>query len=312
MGGQISAESRPSLGTTFRFTILTQESKLAYQPFVYLNNPELEGKRILVVDDNLTYAGILQSQLQHWKFNPQVATSGAEALALLKEQPQCCEVIIMDMHMPAMDGVQLARAVKAQHPHLALLLLSSLGNDIPNEDKDLFYSILNKPVKQLQLHKQLVNCLKHTKREERQEPTQKKLSTSFAVHYPLQILIAEDYPINQLFAKKVLSKLGYSANLAETGVQVLEALQHKKYDVILMDVQMPEMDGLEATRLIRARENHQPYIIATTANALPEDQQECLNAGMDDYISKPIDLDELIKVLQNAAVLIRDRIPQQV
>ena len=312
MGGEISAESQPGRGTTFRFNIFTQESQLAFQPFLYLNNPELEGKRILVVDDNATNAGILQSQLRHWKFNALVASSGAEALAVLNDQPYCCEVVIMDMHMPAMDGVQLARAVKDQYPHLALMLLSSLGNDIPNQDKDLFHSILNKPIKQLQLHKQLVNCLKQIKREERQEPTQKKLSTSFAVHYPLQILIAEDYPINQLFAKKVLSKLGYSANLAETGVQVLEALQHKKYDVILMDVQMPEMDGLEATRLIRARENHQPYIIATTANALPEDQQECLNAGMDDYISKPIDLDELIKVLQNAAVLIRDREPQHV
>jgi len=310
MGGDILVESRPGLGTTFRFTILTQESTLAYQSYVYLNSAELEGKTILVVDDNATNRSILKGQLHLWKFTTLLAASAQEALDLLRNQAEC-DVVITDMHMPEMDGLQLAHILKKEYPKLPLILLSSLGSDLPNRDKELFHTILTKPVKQLQLQKQIVNCLKQIKKEERQEPTQKKLSTTFAVHYPLQILIAEDYPINQLFAKKVLAKLGYTANLAETGVQVLEALQQKDYDVILMDVQMPEMDGLEATRLIRARDSHQPYIIATTANALPEDEQECLNAGMDEYISKPIDLDELIKVLQNAAVLNREKLVQE-
>jgi len=310
MGGDIQVESRSGLGTIFRFTILTQESTLAYQSYVYLNAAELEGKCILVVDDNATNRSILRGQLHLWKFTTLLAGSAQEALHLLNSG-MTCDVVVTDMQMPEMDGVQLAQNLKKQYPKLPLILLSSLGYDLPNRDKELFHSILIKPVKQLQLQKQIVNCLKQIKKEERQEPAQKKLSTTFAIHYPLEILIAEDYPINQLFAKKVLAKLGYSANLAETGVQVLEALQVKDYDVILMDVQMPEMDGLEATRLIRARNSHQPYIIATTANALPEDQQECLKAGMDDYISKPIDLDELIKVLQNAAVLNREKQTQE-
>ncbi|WP_187263980.1 hybrid sensor histidine kinase/response regulator [Pontibacter beigongshangensis] len=300
MGGSIGLESEPGKGTTFRFSMLAQPSTQAYQAYVHLNAAELKGKRILVVDDNTTNRGILKTQLTQWRFVPTLAKSAQEALELLKSQP--FDIVISDMHMPEADGVALAQKIKKWHPQLPILLLSSIGDSIAAPHKKLFCCSLTKPVKHQQLYKQLVSCLKNQERTEKQETEKKKFSEHFAENYPLQILVAEDYPINQLLAQMVLEKLGYTADLAENGLQVLEALSRKSYDVVLMDVQMPEMDGLEATREIRQQEDGpQPYIIATTANAMKEDVQTCFTAGMNDYISKPIDLEELLKSLEKAA-----------
>ena len=306
MGGTISAESQPGVGTTFRFTILTQESGLTYESYVHCNTAELAGSRILVVDDNATNRQILQKQLTYWNYNPVLVESGQEALDLLSNQ--AFDLVITDMHMPGMNGLELAQTIRQQNSRLPLMLLSSIGQDIERKHRGLFGSVLTKPVRQMQLQKEITNCLKQVQKVEQPVPEEKKLSDSFADLHPLRILIAEDYPVNQLFAQMVLERLGYDVELAENGRQAVEALQATRYDVILMDVQMPEMDGLDATRSIREMGGWQPYIIATTASALKEDEQACLQAGMNDYISKPIDLDELMQVLVRASVKVREKL----
>jgi CheY-like chemotaxis protein len=134
-----------------------------------------------------------------------------------------------------------------------------------------------------------------------------KLSQAFSQQYPLNILIAEDNPINQKWTTKILSKLGYKTHLAENGKEVLEVVSNEQYDVILMDVQMPEMDGLEATRMIRLCLQTQPVIVAMTANVLHGDRQACMQAGMDDYISKPVELNELVNMLEKWALQIKEK-----
>jgi len=298
MGGEIEAHSTLGVGTTFRFTLLTQKSTADNKTEEYRATAELAGKRILVVEDNATHRDILQAQLQQWQFTVLTTTSGQQALEML--QIQHYDLVITDMQMPGMDGVQLAQQIKQRNPSLPLMLLNSLNNELPDKNKSLFDNILTKPVKQQQLYRQTINCLKQEQQQVKQEPEVHKLVNSFARQHPLNILVAEDYPINQTFARMVLGKLGYTPELAENGRQVLEAVSRKNYDVILMDVQMPEMDGLEATRIIRTQAARQPYIVATTASAMKEDEQACMDAGMDDYISKPIHLDQLLKVLKKA------------
>jgi CheY-like chemotaxis protein len=303
MGGRMEVEGRPGIGTTFRFTILTQAGAPVQSEVEDGPTADLAGKTILVVEDNTTLLGLLQNQLTQWQFRVLAAATAPEALQLL--QAQRCDLVLTDRHLPGMNGIELAQRLKPQYPGLPLILLNSFGNELHGQAKDLFWGIVPKPLKLLQLHQQIKDGLQQAIPAAAPAPACKKLSGQFADQYPLQILIAEDYPINQLFAKMVLTKLGYNADLAENGLQVLEATDRKTYDVILMDVQMPEMDGLEATRLLRLRAGQQPYIIATTASAMTEDEQACLNAGMDDYISKPIDMDELVGALQKAALLVQ-------
>ncbi|QCR21578.1 response regulator [Pontibacter sp. SGAir0037] len=300
MQGTIVAESVVGQGTVFRFTILAQA---ATAPALNVKHDlaELAGKHILVVDDNQTNRKILESQLLQWGLLPCISSSGKEALYLLEQQP--FDMLITDMHMPELNGLALTELLKVKYPELPVLLLNSIGYEIESEHKHLFSGILNKPVKQQALQREMVKSLRHEPQEQEPQTDKRKLTEDFANKYPMTILIAEDYPINQMFAQMVLSDLGYEADLVENGVEVLQALQQKDYQVILMDVQMPEMDGLEATRIIRREHAFQPYIIATTANAMREDQQACLAAGMDDYIPKPIDIDELLLALQKAATV---------
>ncbi|RDC63992.1 response regulator [Adhaeribacter pallidiroseus] len=308
MGGAISAISQPGQGATFRFTILTKESHRVNQPYTGHNSVDLQGRRILIVDDNATNRSILQKQLSYWQFVPVLTESGEEALEQLRTQ--LFDLVITDMHMPGMDGLELAQLIKKQYPHMPLMLLSSIGNDSEAKATGLFRSVLTKPVRQRQLRQEITNSLQPEQKEEKSQKTENKLVSNFADQHPLRILIAEDNPINQMFAQMALERLGYQPELAENGRLVLAALQTTSYNTILMDIQMPEMDGLEATRIIRSKGEsawEQPYIIATTANAMKEDEQACLHAGMNAYISKPIDVDELMKALRKAAAIVRQR-----
>lgn len=302
MGGNISAESRLGQGTTFRFTILTSAAIGSVKNYVHCNVKELAGKRILIVDDNETNRYILNSQLLQWNFVPTVAASGGEALQLLSGLDEF-DLVITDMKMPEMNGVELATAIKKDYPALPIFLLSSIGDERQMQYPLLFSSILSKPLKQQQLCKAIVMQFKQAvSREVDDSPLQKqKLSVDFAERFPMQILVAEDNPVNQLLAVMVLKKLGYDPHTAINGVKVLEAVIAQQYDLILMDVQMPEMDGLDATRLIRQQLAVQPVIIAATANAMHEDRETCMDAGMDDYISKPLELETLVQLLEKWA-----------
>ena len=301
MGGTIGVNSELGKGTVFTFTIHTKISQ-SVLPAVSYNLESLKGKKVLVVDDNATNLSILKGQLELWEMIPTLTSSGNAAMAEI-EKGVHYDMVITDMQMPEMDGVGLALAIRKTHQDLPILLLSSISHDYHKGYTELFCAVLTKPVKQ---HFLLRNILQELTKNDQPIAVEKpaelkaqKLSSDFAGKYPMIILVAEDNLMNQRLALKVLSKLGYEADLAENGKEVLEASAKREYDLIFMDLQMPEMDGLEATRLIRKEVSaHQPVIVAMTANMLQDSQEDCFEAGMDDYISKPIHLDLLVSLLE--------------
>ncbi|GAB3925601.1 hybrid sensor histidine kinase/response regulator [Larkinella terrae] len=302
MGGAIEVESDEGRGTTFTFTMRCQVSQEAKRHYVLFNTGENEGKRVLIVDDNQTNLTILKTQFEQWKLVPVTALSGQQALTLLAENPPF-HLVITDMQMPGMNGVELALRIKELHPRLSIILLSSIGEDTRKSHPNLFSAILTKPIRQQQLFDLVQKQLKQPDESliAAARPAQQLLSNEFAKENPLSILIAEDYLANQKLILNILHKLGYQPKLAQNGLEVVSMLREQFYDVVLMDVQMPEMNGLDATRYIRQQPGPQPVIIAMTANAMKEDREECMEAGMDDYISKPILLNVLKTSLQQAS-----------
>ncbi|MDB5015369.1 MAG: response regulator [Mucilaginibacter sp.] len=298
MGGTIAVTSKPGVGTTFNFTVKCKASKQGKQLNETLNMAEIQGRRVLIVDDNATNRRILQLQLEYWNLKTVMASSGMEALQLLNTQTGF-DLVITDMQMPVMDGVQLSMAIKELNKDLPVILLSSIGNETLKKYPGLFKAVLTKPVKQLQLSRVILAELQyHTQQAEPEQRPARLLNKDFATTFPLNIMVAEDNLINQKMILKVLEKLGYEAVLATNGKEAIQMLDSKYYDVILMDVQMPEMDGLETTRYIRKHYKKQPVVIAMTANAMVEDREECLKAGMNDYIPKPLKLETLVTALE--------------
>ncbi len=302
MGGTISVESESGVGTTFTFTISTTMSYATLRQYVHFNTAGNEGKKVLVIDDNTTNLTILKSQLEHWMLTPVLASSAREALEILSRQEQF-DLVITDMQMPDMDGLQLSQRIKARYS-IPIILLSSIGDESKRKHEGLFSAVLNKPVKQQQLSRVVQAALRpdNTFSPAADESKAKQLlSREFAEKYPLRILVAEDNVVNQKLTLRVLHKLGYQdIDVAQNGLDAIEKFGEKFYEVILMDVQMPEMDGLEATRLIRLKQFQQPVIISMTANAMQDDKDKCLQAGMDGYIAKPINLEELVEALIKA------------
>ncbi len=298
MGGEISVESVLGRGTVFRFTIKTQVSIASIPTYLTCNMSGLEGRKILVVDDNSTNRNILKAQLEAWKLAPVLANSGKEAISTL-EKNSAFDLIITDMNMPEMDGSQVATAIRKINNSIPIILLSSVGDERGKRMSEMFSAVLTKPVKQNQLCKVILSELRRQGKPAEEEVVHKsQLSAEFAQRFPLKILIAEDNLINQKLTERVLAKLGYESTIVSNGREVLEEVDRNKYDLILMDIQMPEMDGLEATRIIRQSQGKQPVIIAITANVMQGDREECLAAGMDDYISKPIKLELLVAALE--------------
>jgi signal transduction histidine kinase/CheY-like chemotaxis protein/ligand-binding sensor domain-containing protein len=298
MGGQIQVESEPNIGTRFFFTIQAKAGQQSTRTYVHMNVTGIQGKRVLVIDDNETNLTIIKNQLEQWKITPVLAHSAKEAIEILAGNS--FDLALTDMQMPEMDGIALAQHIRSNYPKLPVLLLSSIGDEKAKHHVNLFNAILTKPVKQQVLYKHVVHHLRQQGVPMQEEQsTAKKLSEDFAKEHPLRILIAEDNPVNQKLAERVLIKLGYTPDIAENGVRVLDMLKSANYDLIFMDVQMPEMDGYEATRRIRSQQQYDPIIIAMTANAMQGDKEMCLNAGMDDYISKPIKLEDLTLIIKN-------------
>jgi signal transduction histidine kinase/ligand-binding sensor domain-containing protein/DNA-binding response OmpR family regulator len=304
MGGAIDVKSIEGEGTTFTFSIGADVSLKPIQTYMTCNTSGIEGKKILVVDDNATNRSILKGQLEQWKLVTTLAASGREALNILSKNKEF-NLVLMDMQMPEMDGIQLSRLIKKSHPALPIILLSSIGDERGKDYSTLFSSIMTKPVKQSMLCRHIVNDLRSQKRKvELETPLQKVLPAEFARKYPMRILITEDNLVNQKLTERVLNKLGYKATIAVNGLEALNLMEKEQFDTILMDVQMPEMDGLEATRKIRQLTGVQPVIIAMTANAIQGDREACLEAGMDDYISKPVKLEALVEMLEKWALVV--------
>jgi len=308
MGGQIAVESEEGKGSTFWFTAVFEK-----QPVEQRSTPgvfeDIRGRRILIVDDNLTNRLILREQLHSWGCRYDVAASAKEALDKLwagLESKDPFQVAILDMEMPDMDGAILGRKIK-ENPDLGqtlLLLLTSQGRrgDAKRMEGIGFSAYLTKPVKSAQLRDCLALAIgsKSSAFSGRPVPIITRHSVAEAKKQKMRILLAEDNVTNQKLALRILEKMGYRADTAGTGREVLWALERVPYDLILMDMQMPEMDGLEATAAIRQKETetggHIP-IIAMTARALKGDRERCLAAGLDDYISKPIQPKELIEAI---------------
>ena len=300
MGGTLTVESEPHKGSVFSFSIQARTAAAVLPAAPAGEAIHLAGKKVLVADDNQTNRTILQKQLSQWLLVPVMAGSGAEALRMV-ETGVPFDLVITDMHMPGMDGLELTKKIKQLHPPLPVILLSSLGNEMAKMDALHFSAMLPKPVKLHLLQAALENSFRTVKIAAPPAPVAEELPGDLAAQYPMRILIAEDNPINQQLAMIVLTRMGYQPELAENGIEALEKLREQRFDLVLMDVQMPEMDGLEAARLIRTEMKEQPIIIAVTANAMQSDKEDCLQAGMDDYISKPFKPQEIAAMLKRWA-----------
>ncbi len=299
MGGKMWAESSPGSGSTFHFTINVQAEP---QPAPFAlggRQPKLGDLRLLIVDDNPTVRRVLTEQVTTWGMSPHGAESPQQALEWLKKG-DTFDLGVLDLQMPGMDGLALAMEIHklpgAAMMPLVLLMPLGLHSDAPGTTHIVFAHTVNKPVKPAQLCEMLERALLSPQKTARQEPTSQP-AKALNERLPVRILLCDDNAINQKVAARILQQVGYEPDLATNGREALEAIDKKPYDVIFMDVMMPEMDGLEATRLIRERQRdataHPNYksrivVIAMTAQAMQGDREKCLAAGMDDYLSKPI------------------------
>jgi two-component system sensor histidine kinase/response regulator len=298
MGGEINVDSELEKGSTFSFVMRTHIGNKLLLPYTSYSMIEHAGKKVMVVDDNATTLTILSKQLEYWELKPILASSAKQALSMLLLDPTI-DLMITDMQMPGMDGVMLAKLMKQRYPFIPILLLSSIGEEFEESQRGLFYSVMTKPIRQHVLNKQVSNALQTRMYAEIEEQVfHKKMSADFSTNFPCTLLVAEDKLINQLVIVNILDRLGYKPNLVKNGEEAVEAVTEKDYDIVLMDMKMPVMDGLVATRLIRKKQLKQPVIIALTANTLKGDEQDCLDAGMDDYIGKPIRLEDLMDKLE--------------
>ncbi len=296
MGGSIRVSETSERGTTFTFDVLlevpsSQEQKRSF---------DFKGKRVLVVDDNATSGKTLVSKLAKMKAEGTHVSNVPGVLESLNSST--FDLALIDWRMPEHDGLTVAKIIRNQNSTLPMLALMSFSDTRITPPTEWFSGTVTKPVKFEQLGNQLVGVFQRTD-SQRSGSSDRKLSSDFANAHPMDILIADDNPVNQILVNRALTKLGYTPTLVTNGVEVLKALETQSFDLILMDVQMPELDGFEATREIRKRSGQQPWIIAVTANAMQSDRQACLDAGMNDYLSKPISFDALVKALTRVNAL---------
>jgi len=305
MGGKMWVESVPEKGSTFHFTLQLQQAAEASQPVAGVAPPQLANLRLLVVEDNPTIARLVTQQAKTWGMLTRSSRSAQEVLEWL-EAGERFDLAILDMQLPSTDGVTLGGGIRKMPggSSLPLILLTSVGvrTDQPDFARVGFIGSLTKPIKKAQLQQALLRAVSGTKIVSRPPVANAKLDPTLAERLPLRVLLCDDNAINQKVALRLLQQMGYRADFAGNGIEALKALDRQPYDLIFMDVMMPEMGGLEATRLIRDRQhqksqfpNYPPSItiVAMTASAMQGDREKCLAAGMDDYIAKPIRLEDM-------------------
>ncbi|WP_324504734.1 response regulator [Methanothrix soehngenii] len=300
MGGRIWAESEIGTGSSFYFDFAADVADISADlQDLDGGSPtprsRLENKRALIIDDNGSALEMLIRATRSLGMITNGASSLQEGKTHLEREEY--DVVLMDAMMTDEDGQDLAEKIKSnRYGEVWLVLLSPLGRG--SSSKVMADGWLNKPVKALQLRNLLEDLISHSENETPIAENNAFLEGPIAEARTIRILMAEDNPVNRKVALSMLKRLGYQADVAENGLKVLQALQEKPYDIVLMDVQMPEMDGLEATRRIRDS-GYNTCIIAMTAHSMGESRDECLDAGMNAYISKPIEIEELARVLES-------------
>ncbi len=304
MGGRIWVQNTGAAGSVFMFTVTYPKLEAPIALFRSNQQPVLSGKRVLVVDDNITNCELLAETCRYWGMEVDAAGDGEKAFAKLKENGRF-DLILIDWEMPGMDGLSLAKKIKGT-PKMnitPLILLAPLGKQPEEEQKAWFVDRLTKPLKTSQLHKTLETAIKNLPKRNHSENNGALFDDQMAQQYPLRILLVEDNKINQKVALNMLKRLGYRVTVAENGRLALDAIEQQNFDLIFMDIQMPEMDGLEATKQIIERypKSERPYIAALTANAMKGDRETYLAHGMDDYISKPVNIKDLVVVLKRCS-----------
>ncbi|HPT01463.1 MAG TPA: response regulator [Bacteroidales bacterium] len=300
MGGRMWAESAPGKGSTFYFTVKLKPAETGTTK-LYIRGqiPELRNSRVLVVDNDPASRQIFSAQFDAWGMRAYTATTGKEALRIIDDQDSYFDLGLIDLHLPEMSGVELAKSIrdipfKGDFP---FILLSSIGKvtDLP---QGLFDAQMTKPVKLAELFEYILSVISES-RDRRATVADHNFDKKLSDKLPLNILLAEDNVTNQELVVTLMKKMGYNVDAVENGRKVLEIMEDKPYDIILMDVQMPVMNGTEATAAIIEKypEPDRPYIIAITANAMPGDRERFLECGMVDYLSKPIRFKDVQDVL---------------
>jgi PAS domain S-box-containing protein len=304
MGGRIWVESETGKGSNFHFTIRARSGKGAKQMYLVSEQPILHGKRVLIVDDTPANRKIISNQVESWGMGAVTAASGKKALEYLRNGSKF-DLLVLDMQMPEMDGLTLSERILAlpDGNSIPMIMLSSSPEALDKVYKKRFRMVILKPVKASRLYDAFMEIFCPVSKIQVSAETEEQSSLfdpGMGMRHPLRILLAEDNVNNQKLALVMLERLGYTADVAGNGQEVLEAFKRAAYDVVLMDVQMPVMDGLEATMEIRKSipVKKQPRIIAMTADAMEEDRRQCFSAGMDDYVSKPVKVKDLIAALQ--------------
>jgi PAS domain S-box-containing protein len=327
MQGEIGVESTPGQGSTFWFKVPFERQPSAEANPAKEATDALNGLRVLVVDDTASHRQILHQQLQQWKVQDEFATTSAKALSLIQNAAKtgnAYPLLLIDIDMPDTDGLSLAQTIK-NDPQLAssrIIMLTTLLDRINTTTMKAtgISACLVKPLRQLRLLECLEDVMSASgAASAKPMDADPRSSSSAAMHAAarnIRILLAEDNMVNQRVALKQLKKLGFSADCVSNGNEVLSALQRVPYDIIIMDCQMPEMDGYEVTRRIRQSGSDSyihlrsaPYIIALTANAMHGDREHCLSLGMNDYLTKPLHLHDLEAILQRALLRISPTTP---